>query len=340
MKLGFGARIGFVRMGLKLRFGARRITGSTDIAQDGKAPSGFGEDRTLADYIGDLPDEVAEIFAALTERNGADPREMSAAHGLRSFANVWAKTAPSRNLVGGTGVLPAALTDALGPSVRVGHRVRAVRTSEQGVEVAFDGPRGDGSLSARACILATPAPLSRSLAPDLHEETREALSLIRYGSFLSLGIALEGEVTAPWRRAYAVATPGLGFSVLFNHDAMQPEGKQKGGAALMLFRGASGAREEMALDDATLRARWCADLERHFPETRGRIASIRIGRWPLGAPFGFPGRARLKDALDVRDPPLALAGDYLDFPNMEAAAESGLRAADRVREWLGMGRTG
>ena len=54
----------------------------------------FEDERTLADAIGPLPERVDLLFRGLTERNGADPADMSAGHGLRSFANVWAKTAP------------------------------------------------------------------------------------------------------------------------------------------------------------------------------------------------------------------------------------------------------
>lgn len=342
LRLSPAERLAFLRMGARLRLGAARSI-RAGRPRPGDTPDsvrarllGFEDGRTLAAFVGPLPDRVAVIFRALTERNGADPEAMSAGHGLRSFANVWARTAPGRALVGGTGVLPAALAQQLGPAMRAGHRVTEVRQLDtpEGprVRVRFRTGRGDGSLTARACILATPAPVTLGLAPDLPGRLRAALAAIRYGPFLSLAVALRPLPDPPWGTTYAVATPGLGFSVLFDHRAMQAAPGET--AALMLFRGASGAAREMEKDDRTLIAHWLADLERIFPETRGHIGAVRVGRWPLGAPHAFPGRAALQPALQACPPPFWLAGDYLDFPNMEAAALSGATAARAAADWL------
>jgi oxygen-dependent protoporphyrinogen oxidase len=203
------------------------------------------------------------------------------------------------------------------------------------VKISYDGPEGIGMLTARACILATPAPVALAVAKGLSHPVQEALSAIRYGPFLSLGVNLAAGDALPWRDTYAIVTPGLGFSVLFNHDAMRavPDGIADG-HSLMLFRGASGAAREMAESDDQITGRWLMELETAFPETRGRIRDVSLRRWPHGAPFAFPGRARLQPILEQGDRPIALAGDYLDFPNMEAAAQSGAHAAGCVRKWL------
>lgn len=341
LRLTFAERVAFVRLGLKLRLGAMRSTrlaGATagdDPLRQRARMLGFEADRTLAEYVGDLPPRVEELFRALTERNGTDPTEMTAGHGLRSFANVWAKTAPGANLVGGTQTLPNSLADRLGDQVRFGHRVSEVRLDEATVGITYHGPEGKSTLIARACIMATPASVTLDVAQGLSKPVQKALSAIRYGPFLSLGVSLSAGHALPWRDTYAIVTPGLGFSVLFNHDAMRPvPDNRSGGHSLMLFRGASGAAREMAETDDRITARWLADLETAFPETRGRVRDVSLRRWPHGAPFSFPGRTRLQPVLEQGDKPIALAGDYLDFPNMEAAAQSGANAADRVRKWL------
>lgn len=337
MRLSASERVALVRLGATLRIGAWRSTRAAANADNAQAIMHFEEDRTFADYVGPLPTTIQTIFRAMTERNGADPSEMSAGHGLRSFANVWANTAPSRNIVGGTGALPMALSKALGPSLRLGHRVTGVEagTSESSsVTVTYRTSGGEGRLTARACIIATPAPIARDLAPALPAATRDALAGIRYGPFLSVAVALKGPLAAPWQGTYAILTPDLGFSVLFDHAGMRPSGARDANSALMLFRGAAGAKEEMTYSDEVLIGRWIADLESAFPAVKGRIADARVGRWERGAPFAFPGRTRLQAVLDRNTPPIALAGDYLDFPNMEAAAASGVAAARRVRGWL------
>jgi len=339
LNLSASERLAFIRMGLRLRLGAARSI-RAGRPRPGEPPRAtrsrvlqFEDQRTLAELVGPLPDGVARLFGALTERNGADPDAMSAGHGLRSFANVWARTAPGLALVGGAGVLPATLGRELGSSLRTGHAVHEVRRLDNGlVRVSHASGRGEAALHARACVLATPAPVTLRLAPDLPQATRTALAAVRYGPFLSVAVELRPPARPPCPRTYAISTPGLAFSVLFNHAAMQAD--PDAGTALMLFRGASGAAGEMALNDDALAARWLDDLQRAFPETRGHIGTVRVGRWPLGAPYAFPGRTRLQPMLDGCPPPFWLAGDYLDFPNMEAAAESGAAAADSVAAWL------
>jgi len=345
LQLSAGERLAFLRLGAKLRLGAWRSVRASNAQADATvsdqrvAMLGFEGARTLAQYVGPLPPRVDLLFRALTERNGADPAEMTAGHGLRSFANVWAKTAPGLNLVGGTEVLPRALVARLGGSVRFGHRVTSVRT-EAGprVRVAYRTQAGEGELTARASILATPATVTLDIAKDLPDATARALAAVRYGPFLSLGVSLTGTGDLPWRDTYAISTPGLGFSVLFNHDAMWAEatnGAAHDGHSLMLFRGASGALSEMQARDDEIIGRWIGELETAFPQTRGRVCDARLSRWPTGAPFAFPGRAGLQAALEIDSPPFALAGDYLDFPNMEAAAQAGAQAARKVSGWLG-----
>lgn len=343
LPLTISERVALARLGVTLRLGARKsaVAGRRhpgERVQDVRdRVLAFEDDRTLADLVGPLPERVRQLFRALTERNGADPENMSAGHGLRSFANVWEKTAPGANLVGGTAVLPEALAHGLGRAFRAGHRVTRVRVqpSDGAVSVSYETDEGEGVLRARACILATPAFVTSTIAPDLPERTRGALAAIRYGAFLAVGVRLAGTAPLPWRDTYAIATPGLGFSVLFNHDRMlSAEAGDANAHSVMLFRGASGAEGWMAGNHDALIAHWIGDLETHFPETRGQIRDVVLMPWPSGAPYAFPGRAMLQPDLEACQPPVVLAGDYLEFPNMEAAASAGSRAAAQVDRWL------
>jgi oxygen-dependent protoporphyrinogen oxidase len=103
----------------------------------------------------------------------------------------------------------------------------------------------------------------------------------------------------------------------------------------MMFRGARGAAALLDHDNCRLEAMFAEDLVAEFPEARGLVEAIAIKRWELGAPFSRPGRAGLQGALTTDLGPIALAGDYLEFPNLEAAIASGEEAADRVRARLG-----
>ena len=91
----------------------------------------------------------------------------------------------------------------------------------------------------------------------------------------------------------------------------------------------------MREDDETIVARFLADLHALYPQTRGVVAGATVRRWELGNVYARPGRARLQPALEgalgAHDN-LHLAGDYFaELGNIEAAARTGLAAADARR---------
>ncbi|MEO1018022.1 MAG: amine oxidase, partial [Pseudomonadota bacterium] len=59
----------------------------------------------------------------------------------------------------------------------------------------------------------------------------------------------------------------------------------------------------------------------------------------LGAPLLAPGKARAQSTLDGAHGRVLLAGDYLEFPNLEAAVASGMEAAKQARGLLADGRS-
>lgn len=337
LPLSFSARLSFVRMGLALRWGAMQTVAALK-PRPGETPAAtrdrlfaFDGDRTLAQRIGPLHPEVERLLVAITERNGGDPSEMSAGHALRSFTNVWSAHSPGRNLLGGSSGLPRALALSLGDRIRHDCPVHTVETTENGVAVTWQENGETRRAEARACVLAVPAPVAKDIARDLPPATAAALGAVRYGPFLSVAVLTDENDRMPWDGNYAVSTPHRDFSVLFNQATTLPDRSRRGpGSSLMLFRGARGAARLMELSDREIEARFVADLVAEFPEIAGYIREVVVGRWPLGAPFGFPGRAALQPGLTAPLGPIVLAGDYLEFPNMEAAAQTGYEAAAKV----------
>lgn len=337
LPLSFAARLSFVRMGLALRWGAMQTVAALK-PRPGETPAetrdrlfAFDGDRTLTQRIGRLHPEVERLLVAITERNGGDPSEMSAGHALRSFTNVWSAHSPGRNLIGGASELPHALASHLGDRIRYDSPVRSVEPTETGVAVTWLKNGELRRAEARTCVMAVPAPVAKDLVRDLPPATAAALGAVRYGAFLSVAV-LTGETRPmPWDRNYAISTPHRSFSVLFNQATTLRDRSQRGaGGSLMLFRGAKGAARLMELSDREIEAKFIADLVEEFPEIEGYVREVVVGRWPMGAPFGFPGRAALQPGLTAPLGPIVLAGDYLEFPNMEAAAQTGYEAAAKV----------
>jgi protoporphyrinogen/coproporphyrinogen III oxidase len=337
LPLPLAARISMVKMGLALRRGASRTVKAL-AAREGETPDktrartmAFENDRTLSAMIGRLHPDIANILTAITERTGGDPSEMAAGYALRSFTNVWSQHSPGRNLLGGSSGLPGALAKRLDGRLLCGNAVQSVGSRGEEIVVAVTSAGGIRQLRAKTAIVATPAFVTRQIIRGLPPATANALAGIRYGAFLSAAV-LTGETGAmPWDRNYAISTPRRSFSVLFNQaTTLRSCSTRRPGGSLMLFRGAKGAKRLCQGSDAAIEAAFAADLIAEFPESRGIVREIVIRRWDAGAPYAFPGRAGLQSALTASLGRIALAGDYLDFPNMEAAAATGFEAAGKV----------
>jgi oxygen-dependent protoporphyrinogen oxidase len=340
LPLSLPARVSFVKMGLRLRLGVARLH-ACQKPVSGEPPAerrirqlSFKNDRTLADYVGRLDPEVALMLRTITERTSAPPEAMAAGYGLTSFAQVWSKHSFGRNLVGGSARLPQAIGTVLGNRALLSAPVVSVEQSANGVQVNYRQNGQEQHLTARYAIVATQAHIARGVIADIPREIDDALGAIRYGPFLSAAILTDEQGPMPWDRNYAIATPGLAFGVFFNQASTLRIGQRQPGGSLMLFRGAEGAARLMDLGDREIEAQFLTDLMRLYPESRGVVREIVVQRWLYGAPYSFPGRAAFQPALTQPIGRIHLAGDYLEFPCMDAAIATATEAAGRIAEEL------
>jgi len=335
LPLALADRFSFAKLGLRLRAGVARLL-KEQVRREGepveawrKRQLQFENRRTLKAYAGSLTPQVAAMLAAITERTGASPETMAAGYGLTSFAQVWSPHSFARNLVGGSARLPEAIAATL-PDVRLGAAVEAVAPEGEGVRVTY--VRDDERVTIRAAqvLIATPANVAASIVSGVPDETVAALKAIRYGPFLSVAV-LTGETgPMPWDENYAIATPGLAFGVFFNMASVTRTGPRQPGGSLMLFRGGPAAAGVMQSSDAEIVSRMLADLETLFPEAKGIVRETVVRRWPHAAPYGFVGRADLQEALTRPCGPIHFAGDYLEFPCMDAAIATAGEASERI----------
>jgi oxygen-dependent protoporphyrinogen oxidase len=344
LPLSLAARLSFIKMGLKLRGGVLRlldvqkpVAGEVPAARRARQLS-FDNARTLEEYVGSLHPDVALMLRTITERTSADPSEMAAGYGLTSFAQVWSKHSFGRNLFGGSARLPQAIARELGERLLLSAPVRSVVPADHGVAVTYVKDGETREVSARQVIVATQANVARDILRGIPQETSDALGQIRYGAFLSAAVLTDESRPMPWDRNYAIATPGLSFGVFFNQASTLRVGPRRPGGSLMLFRGARGAAELMKASDEEISARFIGDLGRLFPEAKGIVREVVVQRWPQGAPYSFPGRAALQPALTRDLGPVHLAGDYLEFPCMDAAIATAGEAAARVEAALDAAR--
>ena len=340
LPLSLRERLAFARSGLKVQRAVARYQRLAKPAP-GETPSdvrarvlAFEGDRTFADFLGPLPPAVDEIFACAAHRATAEPAQLSAGCGIGLFALVWGGkgTLTARNLRGGTGRLPAALGRELGDRARTGCRVRALRPDGDELVVEY----GDAeTVRARHVIVAAQAPYAAPLVAPVASGAAAALEQLTYGAFLSVAVETSETAATAYDDVYAMATPGRVFDMFTNQaHVLRGAAERRPGGSLMLFTGGPAAAALMRESDETITQRFLADLHDLYPQTRGAVAGATVHRWELGNVYAQPGRHRLQAQLEGAlgaHGNLHLAGDYFaELGNMEAAARTGVLAAERV----------
>jgi oxygen-dependent protoporphyrinogen oxidase len=293
----------------------------------------FEDARTFGEFLGPLPPAVRDIFSCAAHRATAELDELSAGCGIGLFALVWGGKGSliARNLLGGTGRLPEAMGRELGERARTGAPVDAIAADGADLVVHANGDQ----IRARHVIVAAQAPHAARLVAPVAERAADALAQLTYGAFLSVAVETNETSAMPYDDVYAMATPGRAFDMFTNQaHALRNGGPRRPGGSLMLFAGANGAAALMRESDEVVVERFLADLHDLYPETRRVIARAAVHRWELGNVYSRPGRGRLQAALEGPLGPhenLHLAGDYFaELGNMEAAARTGLAAAEHV----------
>ena len=343
LPLSLRGRISFARAGLRLKRDADRYMklieprpGDTDAAIRFRALHHRG-DESFAHFLGPLSPEAFEIYRAIANRSVAEPGEISQSAMAALFGHVWDTGDLGRNMRGGSGRLPEALGASLGEFVRLRAAVQDVRLHDSGISVRYEGDGGAGEVRARAAILAIPAPLIPSIAPDLPSETLDAVTSVTFGPMVVLSI-LTGECEPmPWDDLYSILTPDKSFNMFFNHaNFLRSATAPKQGSVLMVYAGGGRGRALLDLDEDAIRDRFLQDLDDVFPQVRGLIVETMVRKWTHAGPFAAPGRWRAQQALERGvGGRLFFAGDWVsEFVSMETAARTGVDAAVAVRNTL------
>jgi oxygen-dependent protoporphyrinogen oxidase len=336
-------RVAFARAGVKLQR-AVRARARVATPRPGETPAdvtarlfAFEDHRSFAEFLGPLPPAVEAIFSCAAHRATAELPELSAGCGIGLFALVWGSRGSliARNLLGGSGQLPAALGRRLGDRARTSCRVTGLRPVGENVVVETE----TGSVRARQVVVAVQAPHAAPLVAPVAYAAAAALRQLTYGAFLSVAVETRETRPMPWDGVYAMATPGRVFDMFTNQaHALRGDGARRPGGSLMLFAGGRAAAALADEPDDVVIARFLADLHDLHPHSRDVTARATVRRWPLGNVYARPGRHRLQAPLEGalgEHANLHLAGDYFaELGTMEAAARTGVAAAERVAALL------
>ena len=263
----------------------------------------FEDDRTFGEFLGPLPPAVREIFSCAAHRATAELDELSAGCGIGLFALVWGGKGSliARNLLGGTGRLPAALGRELGERARTGCRVRrdparrrpssssrttAARSARRHVIVAAQAPHAAPLV---APVAERPPPRSRAAHLRRVPERR--------GRDERDGARCPTTTSTRWPRPAACSTCSP-----TRRTPCAAAGPRRPGGSLMLFAGGAAAaalmRERDDVDRRALPRRPARALPADARRRRRRDRAALGARQRLRAPgprppaAGARGRAR------------------------------------------------
>lgn len=354
------ARLGFIREGRVrvlnprdpttifsrglFRFGELREAGLLELARLLAAASA----RSFSDCTrwASLDDESAEAWSRRTLGEAATkyfvdpflagvtfqaPRETSKAVFLWALASL---VAPRKfcTLDAGLGQISERLSQSLRASLKT--EVREVSRDKGRVWVRDAGGR---RRSADHVVIAVPAPVARRIyrAPA---DVEKPLLARAFMPTVSIAVAMK----QGWRRdsslagLYALLIPEAErrhvAAVLFGSAI---PGRIAGdGEVLQIFLVHAAAAAMRGRSDEQILAAISPELERRIPgfaRDRRLVKTLRFeNSMPALAPGGIGEIVRYRESAAAGDGQVSLAGDYMGFPGVEGAAESGAWAARRV----------
>jgi oxygen-dependent protoporphyrinogen oxidase len=297
----------------------------------------FMNDRSFADFIGELPEDAEALFKPTVTRSAGDMDQISAGSGVGYFSLIWnIGGGLSQSILGGPSTLTEGIAAALSDRVQLHATVQEIVQHADSVVVRYRQDEIDREVRARYVVLATPATVSRRVAVDLDHDVRDALSRIVYGTHVSAAFLTNETEPQVWDDAYAIATPKRSFAVVLNPSniARAFESERGPGSSIMTFSPASLGRQLLDRDDDEILRTHLDDLDQVLPGFAEKVVEASVARWPTGSPYCFPGRAKLQPALTRRSGRVFLAGDYLGTFYTETAISTGLSVAQDIQSLL------
>jgi monoamine oxidase len=201
--------------------------------------------------VGDWLEEIKakrDVSATATMMRNffvADPHDLSLLVYVDQFAS---GGNPAGNalyrLAGGNDRLPERLARGLRRPVKLGHVVRRIAQTKDGVRITVESSRGKIVVAASCALVTAPAPLAAEIeyVPQLPEMQRAALARLKYGPATKTLLQFD---RASWRRAGKPRACATDLDIGALWDAGEHQSGRKGMLALLAGGGASAATQEL-----------------------------------------------------------------------------------------------
>lgn len=264
------------------------------------------------------------------------PAETAAAGPFAAHLLASGSTATWRTYRDGMDTLARAL--AAGLDVRTDHPVTGVAPGPDGVRV--DSPAG--GFTARAVVLAVPAPEAARLHPAAPPAERDYLRACEYAPMLRMTALLDAPLAPRGaRRGFALLVPDdplLGV-VTFDH-AKHPGRVPRGRGLISLITRPEATGALMDAPDEDVDRVLLGRAEHILPGVDAHVRGTVVHRFPHGLPLPRPAALAARPAFTAR-PPAAVdyAGDWTSLrPCSEGAVTSAFTAAERTAAYLAQTR--
>ncbi|MCX5874536.1 MAG: FAD-dependent oxidoreductase [Deltaproteobacteria bacterium] len=242
----------------------------------------------------------------------------------------------------GLSELPEALAKNLGYKARLNCKVTLIKPKDKIYEIKYVDQSGtEQTMVADTVIVATPAPVTLEIAKDLlNDEQKKIISEIKYSSYATVGLFSS---TPIFDQAFNLGVgKGFVFTDLYDGSWVQrahnPELNKVQERPLCAYIPDIGGNDKplIEMSDQELVDKVEAGVEKIFPGARSKITGHDVQRFELAYPIMPPGAYQSLARLnDINQGKFLLAGDYMIYPTLEAAAESGYLAAMKVETALG-----
>ncbi|MFM9368609.1 protoporphyrinogen/coproporphyrinogen oxidase [Streptomyces sp. Da 82-17] len=206
--------------------------------------------------------------------------------------------------------------------------------TDTGREVRLHGP--GGAVTARAAVLAVPAPVAARLHPGAPADERAFLDACTFAPFLKVSCLLDRPLQAPSPRPlYALFTPDpeddMLAGITFDHN--KHPGRAPVGKGLVALVADARRVPELRADDPEKTAdRLVRAATRYLPGLPDALRGHVVHSFAHALPEATPEALALRPGFAARAPrPVEYAGDWAALcPASESAVRSGALAASRV----------
>lgn len=297
---------------------------------------------TFKGLFGATIDEISAL-SALTEiafdYEGSEPVETL--HELKNDPKPGKYPTGMYSFDRGIAEIPLAIAEHLGDKVQTESTVVDVRMSDDAYRVTYkDRENKNHTATADIVILATPAPVSLRIARKvLTVAQKEITAQVSYAPYITVALFSEEPI---FNKGFDLALPdGMFFTDIY--DATWTERfyndhlRDIRASVTTVYIAPKSYRDTslMSMPEETILKKLYTDLETIFPNIKKLVKGYDLIRFQYGYPVMTPGAYRRLTRLHaISNEGVFLAGDYMIYPTFEAAAVSGMLAAERAEEWL------